>query len=88
MMLAIFSIYDRKAEVYFPPQCYHNEETAKRSLRMEFEKNPLTPMVMFPDDYDLYCVGAWDDATAEIRVVGPPSRRCCGVRELVTSAVE
>lgn len=88
MVIGMFSIYDRKAGVYFPPQAYLNEDVAKRSLRLEFEKKQLSPMVSFPDDFELYCIGRFCDSTATLHVDGPPPRRVCSLVELVRCAVD
>jgi len=86
MNLGLFCIYDRKAEVYLPPIGYHNEGTAKRELRILAEKNQLSPMVQFPEDFDLMSIGMFNDHDGTIKVF-PPRRVCC-MTELVKRAVD
>lgn len=86
-MLGIYTIYDRKGEAYMGLMTYSNDSVASRSLRLEFEQKPLQPIVKFPDDYDLFCLGAYDEHSGEIRPFFP-GRLVCSCRMLVTHGVE
>lgn len=85
-MLGIYTIYDRKTETYMGLMTHANDQVACRSLRLEFEQKPLTPIVRFPDDYDLFCLGAYDETSGQIRAIFP-GRLVCSCATLVRDAV-
>jgi hypothetical protein len=86
-MLGIYTIYDRKAESYLGLMTHTNDATARRSFCIEFGQKPLTPIVRYPDDYDLFCIGAYDEQSSQIRPVFP-GRLVCSCRTLVQGAVD
>lgn len=86
-MLGVYTIYDRKGEMFLGLMTHANDAVASRSLRLEFEQKPLTPIVRFPDDYDLFCIGAYDEQSGQIRPVFP-GRLVCSCRTLVEDAVD
>lgn len=86
-MLGIYTIYDRKGETYMGLMTHPNDAVASRSLRLEFEQKPLQPIVKFADDYDLFCLGAYDEQSGQIRPIYP-GRLVCSCRTLVHDAVD
>lgn len=81
-MLGIYTIYDRKGESYLGLMTHANDGVACRSLRLEFEQKPLQPIVKFAEDYDLFCIGAYDEESSQIRPVYP-GRLVCSCSRLV-----
>lgn len=65
MELKIFAIWDRKAQVYRWPNFARDSATAVRALSTGL-KDPRTEMANFPDDFELYEVGAFDDSKGQI----------------------
>lgn len=74
MKLCMYSIFDVKTRVFFPPMVFHNAEHAKRDLRMELRKGGM--MAEFPADYQLYQVGEWFDDSGLIERMIPPVLVC------------
>lgn len=62
MKLKIYSVYDKKSMVYHPGQYCHNDGHAMRFFAMQFQ-NPDTVMGKYPEDFDIYRIGEFDDAT-------------------------
>ena len=61
----IFSIYDKKAQVYFNPFYFAYKGEALRGFE-EAVKDPQSPMSKFPADYSLYCLGVFNCTTGEV----------------------
>ncbi|WNK14626.1 MAG: nonstructural protein [Microvirus sp.] len=70
MKLRIFSIYDKKVEAFNIPFFAH-ENVGKRHY-LALLKDPASAVAMFPDDYQLFEVGEWDDAQCEITMHPQP----------------
>lgn len=71
MIQIIYSVYDVKAQAYLPPFFLHTNGMAKRVFadccqdqQHQFGKNP--------HDYTLFQLGAFDDATAKIKLENAP----------------
>lgn len=62
MIQKAFSIRDSKAEVYFPPFYQKTTGEAERSFA-QLVNDPQTMVGKFPEDYDLYLIGEWNDQT-------------------------
>ena len=61
MKLSMYSIYDTIAEVFNKPFTSHNDADASRAFTQSLENNEATK-----EDYVLYRVADWNDATGEI----------------------
>lgn len=57
-----YSVYDKKARIFNNPIFQQNDDVAIRSLAASMKE---TLFSMFPDDYELWCVGEWDDINGE-----------------------
>ena len=71
MKLKIYSIRDAKAEVFNRPFFLHTHGEAERA----FAQNAAEPKSMinqYPEDYDLYCIGEFDDQTGKIEPLTAP----------------
>lgn len=69
MLVKVFAIYDKKSRSYRPPFFSYNEETAIRTLRKVAETDQT--ICEFPEDFDLYVIGSWDDNAGEIKGTKP-----------------
>lgn len=80
----LYCIYDRKSSAYAPPMFFQNDDVLKRSLRLEFEQKPMSPVVSYPEDYELWCVGSFstDDGS-----VAEKHEFLCSCVEVVRKAV-
>lgn len=64
MILHIFSIYDAKVQVYHTPWFVRSQVEAVRTFQNLVNDN-TSMIAKYPSDYSLYCLGAYDDLTAE-----------------------
>lgn len=63
----MYSLHDKKAEEYGRPFYHVNDQDAKRSVAMALESTPV--LEKSPEDFDLYCVGEFDEKTGNIRAL-------------------
>lgn len=64
MKLVAFAIFDVKAGVYSPPFFARSAAEGTR-LFWDLVNDPQTPFQKHPDDYRLFKIGIFDQATAE-----------------------
>jgi len=76
MMLKMFCMYDRKSETYQPPLYCHNVGHALRVFGNLFAE-PGQMMYRYPDDFQIFEIGRFDDLTAEV-VATKPHLVCTG----------
>lgn len=67
----LYSIYDKKAKVFGLPFHAPSDVVAMRQVSVA-AKDPQLQLAMFPDDFDLYQIGYFDDQTGKITVPGVP----------------
>lgn len=65
MKLQLVSVYDAKAEVYSPPIAVPTLGMAERSFADEVN-NPQSQYNKHPEDYTLFHLGEYDDATGVV----------------------
>ncbi|QXP08374.1 MAG: nonstructural protein [Arizlama microvirus] len=65
MITHAYSIYDRKGLVYSPPFFAAQDGLAVRSFT-DAANDPATTISRYPDDYVLYRVGSYDDASGSL----------------------
>lgn len=61
--MRIYTIFDSKAKTYGSPFFSPNDITASRHLAVACN-DPKVQLSMFPDEFDLYCVGQFSDEHA------------------------
>ena len=66
-MKIIVTIYDVKADFYFPPFFVHTKGEAVRSFGDEV-KNENSPIGKHPEDYQLFALGEYIEQTGDIVV--------------------
>lgn len=66
MNLHIYSIRDQKGEAFLTPFFQKTHGEAERSFR-ELTKNKDSLVSKYPEDYDLYHIGKYDDQTGVIQ---------------------
>lgn len=86
MKLRMYSIYDLKTEVFFPPLFAHNAGDAMRQLSIR-ASDPNSMFNRFPEDYRLYDIGDFDDVSAKIEYPNAPSF-ICNVTDVVKKKEE
>lgn len=71
MQLKVFAIRDSKAEVYGQPFFQKTHGEAERSFT-QLAKDPKSTISQFPEDFDLYFVGTYDDINGVIQSLDTP----------------
>jgi hypothetical protein len=56
----LYSIFDKKSEIYAPPFIELTDGTAIRACT-DLLTNPNTPFSKYPEDYTLVKIGSWDE---------------------------
>nr|QJB19182.1 MAG: nonstructural protein [Microvirus sp.] len=82
MISMLYSIYDRGVQSFAAPVLASSETQIKRSLLDLFtadSNRPVlerSPLVRYPEDYDLYYLGLFDTEKGELRPVEVIQRVC------------
>lgn len=71
MMLKAYSIRDAKAEIYNDPFYRKTHGEAERDFS-QLVNDPKSKIHEFPEDYDLYFVGEWNDNTGSFIPLDTP----------------
>lgn len=71
MKMKVFAIRDGKAEIYFPPFFQKTHGEAERSLR-ELMRDESSMVAKYPEDYDLYFLGEYDDQSGKMSLQDTP----------------
>jgi hypothetical protein len=71
MLLYVYSIYDKKIEVYNTPFFFSDHISAARAFG-RLQLDPQSMLYAYPDDYALYQIGEFDDQTGIVSPVTPP----------------
>lgn len=73
----VFTVYDQKADAYLPPWIMPRTEMARRVFS-DCVNSTDHQFAAHPEDYTLFCLGDWNDETAEFRPY-PQGPRSLGV---------
>ena len=73
MKLQIFAVLDLKAQAYMQPFFQHNKATAERTIA-NCKADPKHPLGQNPDDYMLFHLGVYDDASASFELLEFPDK--------------
>lgn len=72
MMVNVYSIYDRKTEVYHQPTFVHNTGSAFRYFMQLFSNaNSKTIYYDYAEDYEVWHIGTFDPTTGKLEKKGP-----------------
>lgn len=72
MIHIMFAIRDSAAETFHPPFCARATGQATRDFTAQVNRQaPDNPLYQHPDDFELYRVGEYNDATGEIKPQPP-----------------
>ena len=69
-MKFMYSVFDKKSQLYAVPFIEVNDGTAIRAIQ-DIMRNPEHPFARYPGDYDLIRVGEWSDETCVITQAAP-----------------
>ena len=78
----MYSIFDKKSLIYHPPQFCHNTGHALRHFQSQLNSNQKTVMSDYPEDFDIYEVGSYNDQSGEIEPSKKP-QHVCNMAELL-----
>lgn len=67
----MFSIRDSKGEFYQTPFYMHTHGEAERAFT-QLAKDPKSTVSQFPEDFDLYYLGEYDEKTGKFAPVDTP----------------
>lgn len=70
MILSAYAIYDHALKCYATPFFSQNDASATRSFAM-LKNDPTTPFSQFYQDFDLYCLGQFEDDTGLLIPLSP-----------------
>lgn len=79
MILKAFSIRDAKAEAFKPPFFKTTHGEAERDFT-ELVRDEKTTPGKYPEDFDLYFVGEYDDTTGLMASLQEPQRVIKGIQ--------
>ena len=65
MLIRLYSVYDRVAQVYADPFSSPNDATAARSFTLA-QSSPDTMLYSSPQDYQLWYLGSLDNNSGEL----------------------
>ena len=65
MVLKVYSVFDTKANCFNAPFFVSNDNLAKRNF-VTLRDDPLSTVNKFPDDFQLFDLGSYDDLTGLI----------------------
>lgn len=71
MELKIYSIRDSKGDVFNPPFYAKTHGEAEREFTMACRREN-SPAAQFPEDYDLYFIGTYDNTSGKIQANDTP----------------
>lgn len=71
MQLKIYSIRDSKSEIFNLPFYKHTHGEAERDFS-QISNDPKSSIYQYPEDYDLYFVGEYDDNSGKITPLDSP----------------
>lgn len=83
MILKMYCIYDRKTEIHHPPNMAHNTGHALRVFT-EIFATPNQVFGKYPEDFQIFEVGSFDDQSGMLTALKTPHLICSGT-ELMTS---
>ena len=71
MLIRLYSVYDRVAQVYGEPFSAVNDATAVRAFTIA-QSSPESMLSASPADFQLWYIGSMDNSTGDILTVGFP----------------
>lgn len=70
MVLNIYSVFDKRSDIFATPFFSHNDNTAFRSFhQLRADENSLVSR--YPNDFSLFGLGTFDDLTGFITYCDP-----------------
>lgn len=70
-ILQIYSLQDQRANIFHPPFFVRSHGEAERTIQ-QVVNDPKTQVAQYPEDFNLYHIGEYDDGTGKITVLDTP----------------
>jgi len=71
MLLKMYSIRDSKGEIFHPPYFKRTHGEAERDFST-LASDQKSGVGQYPEDYDLYYIGQYDDQTGKVDALATP----------------
>jgi len=71
-VLKIFTLRDRKAQIYGPPLLKRSHAEVTRELTLAVNQPSESMLNKFPEDFELCELGTYDQGTAKIELLDAP----------------
>jgi len=71
MIQKMYSIRDSKGEIFHPPFFQKTHGEAERTFH-KLTNDDKSSMFLYPEDYDLYYIGEYDDNTGKLESLDTP----------------
>jgi hypothetical protein len=81
MLHEVYAIRDSKAEMFHPPFLQKAKGEAERTFK-QLANDPQTSVGSFPEDYDLYYVGKFDDNSGLYSLLDSPKHQLKAINVL------
>ena len=72
MIMRLYSVFDIKPKIYYPPNACHNVGDALRFYNNMFQREGSN-FNRYPEDYQVFELGAFDDSTGMIEMLQNPT---------------
>lgn len=85
-MLRVYSLFDRKMREFGALVLAPTDGAVKRGLLEAFRSGRVSTLSQYPADFELHCLGTFDESSGEL--VGEKSKATglCSVEELVVES--
>lgn len=71
MELKMYSVRDSKGEIFHAPFYKHTHGEAERDFT-SLVRDEKSQLAMYPEDYDLYYLGTYDNVTGKLQSLDTP----------------
>lgn len=86
-MLRVYSVFDKKLQEFGQLAVSKNDESMRRAL-YDGVKGSQSMIEKYPHDFDLYCVGEFNNVDGRLRGFENPSVLVCNVGDLLGSELK
>lgn len=69
---SVVVIYDKKAEIYTPPQFFNTKMDALRSIEHLVKNQPESPYAQFSHDFTMYEIATYNEETVSFETHASP----------------
>jgi len=80
-MLLAFVLKDLKGSNYGMPRFMRSAQDLRRDLAQQLVRDPDSLAAQFPGDYDIYCIGEWDETSGQFKSY-PDMEHVCSMSEI------